>query len=345
MSGEPVRVGVVGLGVGRRHLEVFANHPDCVVVAVADRLEEARAGVRDEHPDVALVASWDDLLTHDLDAVAIASHDDDHARQVVDALEAGLHVFCEKPLCRTEVEVGEVREAAASRPEAVVASNLVLRAAPLWRRLRGEIASGALGTVYAIDADYLYGRLHKITDGWRGEVDGYSVMLGGGVHMVDLVMGLLDEPPVGVAAAGTDLATRGTGFAENDFSAATFRFPSGAVGRVTANFACVHRHQHVVRVFGTDGTVVVDDLGARRYSERDPGSAAEWLPDDALAAHKGALIAPFVDAVLGHDHDLPGLGHELSVIEACLAADRAAASGEVAAIPQAIAGGIDPCRR
>lgn len=341
MSHDPLRVGVVGLGVGRRHLDALANHPDCEVVAAADRRADARSVAADAHPGLATVPNWSELLEHGLDAVTIASFDDDHAEQVVEAVEAGVHVFCEKPLCRTEAEVAAVREAVAARPDVVVASNLVLRSAPLWRRIREDIVAGRLGTVYSLDADYLYGRLHKITDGWRGEVAGYSVMLGGGIHMVDLAIRLLGERPAGVAASGSRIATVATGFGEDDFSAATFRFPSGAIGRVTANFACVHRHQHAVRVFGTEATVIVDDLGARRYSERDPGGEPEWLSEDPLPSHKGALVPEFVDAIRGRTHDLPGLDHELAVVEACLAADRAADGEETAVVPQEPAGGID----
>lgn len=341
MSRPPLRVGVVGLGVGRRHLEAVAGHPDCEVVVAADGSAEARGALRHEHAGTALVESWPELLAHDVDCVVIASYDHDHAGQVVEAVTAGVHVFCEKPLCRTDAELDAVREAAASRPEVVVASNLVLRAAPLWRRLRREIADGALGEVYSIDADYLYGRLHKITDGWRGEIADYSVMLGGGIHMLDLAIGLLGERPVSVAATGNGIATADTAFGGHDFSAAAFAFPSGAVGRVTANFGCVHRHQHAVRIFGTDATVIVDDLGARMYVERDPGGPPRWLSEDALPRHKAVLVPQFVDAVLGRDHNLPGLDRELAVIGACLAADRSAATGETAAIAQEPAGRFD----
>ena len=44
------------------------------------------------------------------------------------------------------------------------------------------------------------------------------------------------------------------------------RFPSGVIGGMTANFACVHRHQHVIRVFGTAATVISDDRGVRMHA-------------------------------------------------------------------------------
>ena len=89
-----------------------------------------------------------------------------------------------------------------------------------------------------------------------------------------------------------------------------------------------------MRVFGTEATVIVDEQGARRYRERDPGGPAEWLPEDPLPDHKGALVPAFVDAALGRETPLPGLEHELAVIAACLAADRAASAGGTAPMPQ-----------
>jgi predicted dehydrogenase len=66
----------------------------------------------------------------------------------------------------------------------------VLRAAPLYLWLQQEVKRGSFGEIYAFNGDYLYGRLHKITMGWRKEVSNYSVMLGGGIHLVDLMVWL-----------------------------------------------------------------------------------------------------------------------------------------------------------
>src|SRR6185437_958145 len=118
------------------------------------------------------------------------------------ALRAGKDVFVEKPLCRTEDELVSLHEAWRAAGEPALASNLVLRAAPLYGWLRDEVDSGRLGTPYAFDGDYLYGRLHKILDGWRGQVDHYSVMLGGGVHLVDLLLWTTRQRPARVAAVG-----------------------------------------------------------------------------------------------------------------------------------------------
>lgn len=317
-----LRVGVIGLGVGERHLEAYARDPRCEVVAVCDRDPGRLEAVAARHPRAAALAHAGDLIgLPAIDAVSICSHDPDHAPQVVSALGAGLHVMAEKPLCRSAAELEGLAAAVAARPDLVLASNLVLRAAPLVRRLVAERESGGLGTVYAIDGDYLYGRLPKITEGWRGAVEGYSVMLGGGVHLVDVLMRVVGERPEWVEAAGSGLATRGTAFAGDDLACAQMGFPGGAIGRVSANFACVHGHQHVIRVFGTEATVISDDRGVRVQRSRDPAPPAADLGIPSLPDDKGALIPAFVSAALGEAPADPGARHELDLIAVCLAAD------------------------
>ena len=88
-----------------------------------------------------------------LDAVSIATFDQQHARQVRKALLAGKHGFVEKPLCRTEKELKTIRKAWAREKPALMA-NLVLRAAPLYCALRRMIAAGKLGEIYAMDGHY-----------------------------------------------------------------------------------------------------------------------------------------------------------------------------------------------
>jgi predicted dehydrogenase len=319
-------VGVVGLGVGEQHARAYARLPGCELRAVADR-DGDRARALAAELGTRAAAGFDELVNDpELDLLSIASYDDDHFEQVVATLEAGKHAFVEKPLCRTLAEARAVKHAWLGSG-ARLSSNLVLRAAPLYTWLREEARSGLLGRLYAFDGDYLYGRLHKITDGWRGDLGHYSVTLGGGVHLVDLMVWIAGERPAVVSAVGNRIATEETSFGDDDFVASTFVFPSGLVGRITANFASVHPHQHVVRVFGTEATVLYDDAGPRLYRSRDPEVRPQRLDLDALPASKGELIPAFVEAIFAGEDGGPATQHELDVISACAAADRALAEG------------------
>ena len=81
----------------------------------------------------------------------------------------------------------EVAARLRGRPELVLSTNLPLRRSPRFVRLRELIAGGELGELFHLEGDYDYGRRHKLTDGWRGRIPYYSVMLGGGIHMIDLL--------------------------------------------------------------------------------------------------------------------------------------------------------------
>ena len=324
-----LQAAVVGLGVGEQHARALAAHPQVNLRWVydhqADRMDRVIASLGAGHPAAGLQALLNDP---ELDLIALASYDHEHGRQVLDGLKAGKHVFCEKPLCSSEDELRAIRGALDARPDRHLACNLVLRAAPLYRWVRDAVLGGELGEVYAIDGEYLYGRVHKITDGWRGDDPNYSVFRGGGVHMMDLCMWITGQRPTNVAAIGNRISTRGTRFQHHDFVAATFGFDSGMVARVTANFGCVHRHHHVLRVYGTKGTFLYDDAGARLHRSRDPEQKAEAVALSPLPATKGDLIPDFVASILdGSSSDglHPKTAHELAVMSACLGADRALA--------------------
>ena len=202
-------VAVVGLGVGEQHARAYAAHPACTVRRVFD-LDPSRATrIAADLPGTAVAASYQSILEdEEIDIVSIASFDDAHFEQVVGALGAHKHVFVEKPLCRTHAELQKISALwRREKGRVQVGCNVVLRAAPAFIWLKKQIVSGALGRMYAIDGDYLYGRLHKITDGWRSGVDSYSVMLGGGIHLIDLVLWLTGQRPVSVTAAGNRICS------------------------------------------------------------------------------------------------------------------------------------------
>jgi predicted dehydrogenase len=317
---------VIGLGVGEAHARAYAALPGCEVRWVAD-LDADRATRLAAELKCQSASSLAPLLADpDVHVVSIASFDDAHAEQVEASLAHGKHVFVEKPIARTLAELARIK-GAWRRSDRHLSSNLILRAAPLYRQLRDMIGNGDLGEIYAIDGDYLYGRLEKITDGWRSSVEEYSVIEGGGIHLVDLMLWLTGQKPDRVSAAGNRIASRDTAFKYRDFMAATYTFPSGLIGRITANFGCVHRHHHVLRVFGTKATFLYDDRGARLHATREPASEPASFTAAPLAPTKGELIPAFVAGIReGRGDDVATQMH-FDVLSACAAADRAADAG------------------
>lgn len=316
-------VAVVGLGVGEQHARSYLATGKCELRWLYD-LDSERAQKLVQELGVGRIAESFEQIIQDPDVhvVSIASFDQAHFQQVVDTLIAGKHVFVEKPLCRSVSELQTIKRIWTEKEGTVkLWSNLVLRATPLYRWLGQQAREGFLGKLYAFDGDYLYGRLNKITEGWRKEIEDYSVMLGGGVHMIDLMIWITDQRPSRVWATGNRICTEGTQFAYLDYVTATFQFSSGLIGRITANFGCVHRHQHVLRVFGTDKTFLFDDMEARLHSTRDPSIRAHPVALRALPATKGDLIAPFVSAILRDENCKAQTQEVFDAISICNATD------------------------
>jgi predicted dehydrogenase len=326
-----LQAAVIGLGVGEQHARALAAVSQLRWVYDLDAPRMQR--VIDAIGQGRAAPSWKTVLDDPaVDVVSIATYDGEHAGQVVEALDAGKHVFCEKPLAHSADEIAAISAALKKRPDRHLQCNLVLRAAPLYKWLREIIAAGELGEIYAFDGDYLYGRIEKIVDGWRGEVDDYSVLQGGAVHLVDLMLWLTGQRPSSVSAVGNKIVTRETRFRYQDFVAATYRFESGLIGRITANFGCVHRHQHVLRIFGTKGTFLYDDRGARLHSTRDPQAEPTIVSHAPEPAGKGDLIPGFIESIVAGTGRDAQIRHELDVITACVAGDRALTGGDIARI-------------
>ena len=320
-------IAVIGLGVGEEHAKAYLTTGRCQLRWLYD-LDAAKSlqGISRMGAGSSAAGLEDILRDPDVDVVSVASYDDAHFEQVMALLEAGKHVFVEKPLCRSLDELRAIKRTWLAHGTPHLASNLVLRTAPVYEWLRHAIEAGEFGQLYAFDGDYLYGRMQKITHGWRKDVEHYSVMQGGGVHLVDLMLWLTGQKPTTVTATGNRVCTSGTAFRYLDYVSATFQFPSGLIGRISANFGCVHRHQHVVRAFGTLGTFIADDAGPRRWTSRDPTTGATSFSLPMLPPSKGQLIPSFIEAIVSGVEPCPAAQREFDLMSVCLAADRALAN-------------------
>lgn len=219
MERAPLRIGVVGCGdFGRRHVRRFASLDNVVVAAVADPSPVARAAAVDlvhqlGRPAPESFTSFEELLRVPLDAVCIASPDAYHVPQVLAALNAGLHVLCEKPLTLSLNELEAVLEARA-RTGKVVCMTYQRRYDPAHRLLRQEIFSGRWGPVQAVSVYNCEDWITPNKGTWRHD----PLLCPGGFlydaagHQLDFVFWATGLVPVSVQAwkhhAGTPVPIR-----------------------------------------------------------------------------------------------------------------------------------------
>lgn len=326
-----LNVGVIGLGVGARHVRAYERNPDCRVAAACDLSAGVLREFEAAHPGVRTTDRPEDILEDNgIQLVSIASYDDAHAAQVEAALARGKHVFVEKPLCLFPEEAARIRRLLKARPDLRLSSNLNLRTCPRFQKLKDRVAQGELGDLFYLEADYLWGRKEKITDGWRGRMNYYSLVLGASVHMVDLLLWLTGRRPVDVVAQGNRIATRGSGFRFDDFNVMLLRFDDGLAAKVMSSGGCVHPHFHRLRVYGTRETFIHDSTGAARITSSRPGDPSGAVEGDYPAREeKGRIIDSFVESILHPAAAAQVTGDEVfDAMSVCFAAIRALESGE-----------------
>lgn len=322
-----LRIGIIGLGIGEEHLRTFQSLPECMVTTICDLSEQRLVAAKERYGVAKATRSADEVLSDPaIDLVCIASYDNFHGPQIVAALEKGKHVFAEKPLCLTRAEAVTIRSTLQQNPRLKLSSNLVMRKFPRLMKLRTLITAGEFGRIYAYEAAYNYGRLHKLTDGWRGDLDFYSVVLGGGIHVVDLLLWLSCGRVREVSAFGNRCCTVGTKFRFNDFVCALFEFDDGAIAKLSCNFGCVYPHSHPLAIYGTGATFTQDCEAARIYRAAESGVISQPMLEEHWAP-KGALIPAFVESIIHGSPLEVAVDDIFAALSVCFAIDEAVAVG------------------
>ena len=294
-----LNAAVIGLGVGERHIDGYLSDPRCRVIALSDIDPRKLQDISKRYPANITTTNPDEILSNpNIDVVSIASYDNVHCDQILKAIQYNKHVFVEKPLCLTQEEYLKISNALLLKPKLHISSNLILRKSVRFLELKKKIDSGHLGKISYVEGDYDYGRLHKLLQGWRGEIPYYSVTLGGGIHMIDLIIWLTGLRVAEVVAYGSKTATKGTNFIHPDLVVALLKFENGLIGKIASNFGSVTPHHHKLSIYGTEGTFIQSHASALYMYSRDPNVAPKYVNDKYLGAEKGDMIPSFIKAIL-----------------------------------------------
>ncbi len=329
MIKKKLKAGIIGLGVGESHILGYDTHSECEVVALCDFSSKKYSDAVKKYPNYKVTKNPDDILENDdIDIVSIASFDNYHYPQVVKALLNDKHVFVEKPICLYQHELRHIREVLSSKPDLQISSNLILRKCPRFQNLKHRLDNGEYGEIYYAEGDYNYGRLEKITKGWRGQIEFYSIVYGGAIHMVDLLLWLTGKRVKQVSAVGTKISTRNTAFRYNDMVVALLEMEEGGVMKIAANFGCVAPHFHAVRLYGTEKTFENGRDTAIEYESRDTLDAPTINRDPYPGYHKSDLIHSFVDSIVGRGTADVKTEDVFSVMSVCLAIEKAVSESD-----------------
>lgn len=196
MSQPPLRVGVIGVGFGRVHLEAFRDVPGVELAAVCSRTRARAEAMAAEFAVPAVFTDAHELVASGLDVVVVAAPNREHHPMTMAALAAGCHVLCEKPLAASAAEAREM-VAAAEAAGRLLAVHMNRRMQPAVRAIRAAFDAGELGAVDFVRATWLRQRGIPAREGFLTQARaGGGALLDLGVHMLDQALYVQGYPRV-----------------------------------------------------------------------------------------------------------------------------------------------------
>lgn len=345
---EKLNVAVIGLGMGKGHLAGYGRHARANVVAICDMSAERLAASAKEHhlaPEQCY-SDYKKLLGEakalGLQAVSVALPNILHAPVTTAALDAGLHVLCEKPMAMNAAQARAML-AAAKRARRQIMINFSFRFTEQSQALKRYVADGALGDIYFGRTVWHRRRGLPGLGGWftTKSLSGGGPIIDLGVHRLDLAMWLMGNPrPLTVSGSAFNgiahqIAKRaGKSYDVEDLGCAMIRFDNGATVLLEASWAgfSEKREDMVTQLLGTKGGIIQRNVGegydfeARAYGETG-GTIWESRLQETAAPTLSAY-AQFVDAILdGKEVPAPGR-HGLDVQLILDAIYKSAATGK-----------------
>ncbi len=290
MSERLVTIGHVGIGHwGRNVLRNFLSLPGAHVVAACDQAPATLAQVRRQHPSgPALTRRYEDLLEDPgIDCITIATETQHHYRMARAALEAGKHVFVEKPMTQTVAEAEHLVQLAEDAGRHLMVGHLLLYH-PAFRYVESLIRDGELGDVH-----YLYSvrvNLGVI----RSHENAFDSL---GPHDLSIALAFLNRKPIAVAANGQAYLQKSI----EDIVFATVYFEDSRLAHMHTSWLDPHKVRKVT-VVGSRKMAVIDDMAAaEKVRIFDKGVTAPSRPylsfTESLTIRTGDIRIPRIAVV------------------------------------------------
>lgn len=253
-----IKVGIVGLGrLGKEYAKNLTfNIRSAALVAACSIEEEELAFAKTELGVKHLYQDYDEMLQLEgLQAIFVISSTNQHAEHMVKALEAGLHVYSEKPLSSSVEECRRVEAIAAQYPDQLAVVGFVRRFDPSYRYAKQKVEEGAIGQPYlvrsqTVDKDTVAEWQIQYVKSSGGIFHDYNV------HDIDLARWFLGAEVESVWSIGG--AYKYPAFAEAgdaDHVMSTCRFVNGAMAVLNAGRTAMVGHDTYTEVVGTLGTL------------------------------------------------------------------------------------------
>lgn len=279
-----IKVGAVGLGrLGKKHAENVAfKIPNAELTAICALDEEQLKGLQQEWNIPYVYTEYNEMIKNEeLDAVVISSPSSLHTKQIADALEAGLHVFCEKPLGTTVEECKIAEEAVEKYQDKVFMLGFMRRYDPSYAYAKEKIDSGEIGRPFLFRG-YSQDPESAIEGAiaYAGHSGGQFIDMA--VHDIDLARWMMGSEPKSIFAIGGCYAHPEFGkYNDGDNVSALMQLEDDSMVFLFAGRTAPHGYNVETEIIGTKGILrianvpqknlveILDEYGVRKECSQD----------------------------------------------------------------------------
>lgn len=340
---QPIRIGVIGTGIGTAHIEAFQQHDGVTITAVCSAREARAREIAARFGIPLATADYRELLRADVDTVIIATPPALHLAMGLDTLAAGKHLLCEKPLTLTLDEAITLRDAARTAGVTGMINHHMRFNAP-FARVKELTDAGYLGQLALADARIATNPIDYLrSSGWSDSKAGWftdAAQMGGlmvgsaGPHLADFLLwygGPIVEVATRVATSRDEIPLANgevvRGVSSEDTFITLARFASGGLATIRGIPIANHSGGFGLDLYGTAGTLQINGGVLRGATEADGAPAEIAVPADA-PQDRVAIAARFIAAIrAGERSPAPSFDDGVRV-QALLDACAAAAQGD-----------------
>mgnify|MGYP001029129078 CR=1 FL=1 len=246
-------VGIIGLGgAGLVLLEKFNKRNECEVIAVLDTEKVSNRLKKDNF--ISFYDNKENFFKQDIQIVVVSSPDSTHSDYVIECINRGIHVLCEKPLTNSNSQVDLILKAKNNNPHVKVMVQHQMRNIPLFESIKKIIDSNKLGTIGYIEGYYVHNLTERafVNHNWRND-EVATPLIYSGIHFIDLIMWMTNEKPYEVFCYANNLMF--PEYAESDLNVLLMKFNSGKIAKVVTAFGVSRPQDHSLQVYGNKASI------------------------------------------------------------------------------------------
>ncbi|KJR44824.1 Myo-inositol 2-dehydrogenase 1 [Desulfosporosinus sp. I2] len=260
---DKIKMGIVGLGrLGRQHAEnIEFRIPNAELSAVCSIVKSEVDEVQSAWGIEYGYTNFDEMLTNkELDAIFISSPSGEHCRQIEAALDAGFHVFSEKPLGLTIEECILAEKAVERHPDKVFMLGFMRRYDSSYSYAKRKIQEGAIGKPFLIRC-YGLDPVSAIQGAIKFAATSGGIFLDMAIHDFDLARWYLESEVRSIYAVGGCFGYKEFGkFSDADNAAALVQFKNDAMGMFYAGRTSAHGYHIETEIVGTEGALRIGTI-------------------------------------------------------------------------------------